>query len=496
MRVGKRTGRLAPQHRLLAFALCLAAGQGFAASAVDEPVGSRAQDRQRAAYEAFQRNQAQRYEQFQEDRQADYEAFTEERRRAYERFTGIAAEAAEEELDRLGARWEDPELSSQKVWVEYSEDLAERRRVDFEAGTISFESRGGDLEATETDPLRAKLRALLLEDRRQAFARDSVAQTIERRGQASLDDFVRGEIPSSLVLWPYLTGESEVDADQVEMVVSLLLARAEYSERSVRGETMQQVTIPMDTQTLLAQLEKLQSGEFAAPMPTFPTQEIPRPLLDRAESPPPITRPTEEPQRPTQSPPARSPAPTAPPPSSSNRLPVRARALLGSIRSHGDPRSLDRALLFAIIETESAFNPMARSPAPAYGLMQIVPRSAGQDASAVLFGRPRILSPSYLYDPDRNIEIGAIYLDILLNRYLAGIKNPRSRLYCAIAAYNTGAGNVFRAFTGRTKPKAAFREINALSPEDVYRHLIWELPYRETRQYLAKVVERIDDYRP
>jgi membrane-bound lytic murein transglycosylase C len=176
-------------------------------------------------------------------------------------------------------------------------------------------------------------------------------------------------------------------------------------------------------------------------------------------------------------------------------LPVRARSFAASVSRHGGGRGLDPALVFAIMETESAFNPLARSHVPAYGLMQIVPRSAGLDATAELFGRARLLSPSYLYDPDRNVQIGAIYLDILWNRYLAGVRSPKSRLYCVIAAYNTGAGNVFRAFTGRTRSKAAFEAINAMQPDDVYRKLIWDLPYKETRDYLAKVVRRMDTYR-
>ena len=127
--------------------------------------------------------------------------------------------------------------------------------------------------------------------------------------------------------------------------------------------------------------------------------------------------------------------------------------------------------------------------------MQIVPRSAGRDASAVLFGRARLIAPSYLYDPERNIQIGAIYLDVVMNRYLKGIRDPQSRLYCAIAAYNTGAGNVFRAFTGGTRPKAAFRAINAMAPEDVYRELVWRLPYGESRRYVTNVVQRMAKYR-
>jgi len=157
-------------------------------------------------------------------------------------------------------------------------------------------------------------------------------------------------------------------------------------------------------------------------------------------------------------------------------------------------RGLDRASVFAIIETEPAFNPLARSPAPAYGLMQIVPRSSGLDATQVLFGRSRILAPSYLYNAEKNIEIGAIYLELLFDRYLSGIQDPRSRLYCVIAAYNTGAGNVFRTFTGRTRSQAAFAEINAMPPDGVYRHLIRNLPYGETRRYLADVVDRMAKY--
>ena len=41
---------------------------------------------------------------------------------------------------------------------------------------------------------------------------------------------------------------------------------------------------------------------------------------------------------------------------------------------------IDPAIVFAIIHTESSFNPKARSHIPAYGLMQLVPKSGGRDA--------------------------------------------------------------------------------------------------------------------
>ena len=97
-------------------------------------------------------------------------------------------------------------------------------------------------------------------------------------------------------------------------------------------------------------------------------------------------------------------------------------------------------------------------------------------------------------DSNKNIEVGATYLNILYYRYLRGIKNEDSRLFCTIAAYNTGAGNVAKAFTGKRRLKSALAKINALSPQEVYDHLIEHLPYEETRKYLAKVTKRIPKY--
>src|SRR5690554_6218531 len=106
---------------------------------------------------------------------------------------------------------------------------------------------------------------------------------------------------------------------------------------------------------------------------------------------------------------------------------------------------VEPALVMAIMQTESAFNPMARSHIPAFGLMQIVPSSAGRDASKAVWGKDQLLSGQQLFNPHTNIELGCAYLNILDTRYLAAIKHPQSRLYCTICAYNTGAGNVARA---------------------------------------------------
>jgi membrane-bound lytic murein transglycosylase C len=151
-------------------------------------------------------------------------------------------------------------------------------------------------------------------------------------------------------------------------------------------------------------------------------------------------------------------------------------------------------LIFAIMETESSFNPMAKSHIPAYGLMQIVPQTAGRDATRYLYGKSKILAPSYLYKPENNITIGAAYLHILHYKYMRKVKDPESRMYCAIAAYNTGASNVAKAFINRASFNKAVVEINKLTPVEVYDKLRNYLPRKETRNYVEKVSRRMEKY--
>ena len=143
-------------------------------------------------------------------------------------------------------------------------------------------------------------------------------------------------------------------------------------------------------------------------------------------------------------------------------------------------------LVYAIIKTESNFNQFAMSGAGAIGLMQIVPVSAGRDAYLHVKGKRWTPSKKYLFDAKNNIELGAAYINIIDKKYLKGIKNPISREYCVISAYNTGSGNVLKAFS-RDKTKAK-KIINSKKPSEVYTRLRLNLPYKETRRYLKKVV--------
>jgi len=102
-------------------------------------------------------------------------------------------------------------------------------------------------------------------------------------------------------------------------------------------------------------------------------------------------------------------------------------------------------LVRAVIQTESAFDPSARSAKGAMGLMQLMP------ATAADYG---VTAP---YDPDQNVRGGVAYLKDLLDRY---DKNEE----LALAAYNAGPSTVDRY--GQRVP-----------------------PYRETRTYLKRIKE-------
>lgn len=85
--------------------------------------------------------------------------------------------------------------------------------------------------------------------------------------------------------------------------------------------------------------------------------------------------------------------------------------------------NLPEALLLAVIDIESGWNPLAVSRVGAMGLMQLMPRTA------------RSMRVRDAFDARQNILGGARYLRILANKYAGD-------MVLTLSAYNAGEGNV------------------------------------------------------
>lgn len=171
---------------------------------------------------------------------------------------------------------------------------------------------------------------------------------------------------------------------------------------------------------------------------------------------------------------------------------VRVRKYKNFVETFAKKYDVSKNLVYAIIKTESNFNQFAISNAGAYGLMQIVPKTAGIDAYNYTKGKKWKPTKEYLFDAKNNIELGTAYLRLLDTEYLSGIYNNISREYCVITAYNTGSGNVLKAFsTDRQKAKNI---INAQKPSQVYDSLQNNLKYDEPKRYLKKVLTFKKDF--
>lgn len=144
------------------------------------------------------------------------------------------------------------------------------------------------------------------------------------------------------------------------------------------------------------------------------------------------------------------------------------------------------ALIFAVIETESSFNPLAVSHAGAYGLMQVMQKTAGRDVFQRIYKKQGQPGRRTLLKAATNIDIGTAYLSILRDVYLRKIKGQLKRQYCVIAAYNGGAGNLLKTF--HRSRKKALQRINNMTAEQVYRTIVRHHPKKESRDYLQKVV--------
>lgn len=170
------------------------------------------------------------------------------------------------------------------------------------------------------------------------------------------------------------------------------------------------------------------------------------------------------------------------------QLEIRSYKYANIVRRASKKYGIPEDLIYAIIKTESSFNPYAVSWANAYGLMQVVPKTAGRDVFKLVKKRSGQPTPEYLFNPENNIDAGTAYFYILKNRYLKDVQHPTSLEYSMISAYNGGTGGVLNTFNRKDR-KRAMRDLNSLHPNQVFWALTKKHPNAEARRYLEKVTK-------
>lgn len=141
-----------------------------------------------------------------------------------------------------------------------------------------------------------------------------------------------------------------------------------------------------------------------------------------------------------------------------------------SLFQRAEEYQLDPYLVAALIRTESRFRPDATSAQGARGLMQIMPETGEWAAEQINIPYDAEL----LYDPDYNIRLGSWYLASLRQEF-------GGDMVLALAAYNAGHSNVQRWLSE-----------NRWTGEHA---TLDQIPFRETRNYVARVMRDHDFYK-
>jgi soluble lytic murein transglycosylase len=130
--------------------------------------------------------------------------------------------------------------------------------------------------------------------------------------------------------------------------------------------------------------------------------------------------------------------------------------------------TLDPLVVLSLIRQESVFNPLARSPVGARGLMQLMPSTAKRFRRSV--------RDKHLIIPQINMELGVKYVKGLLKRY-------DGNLVYVLAAYNAGESRVER-----------WKEMYFDSDQTILKN-IESIPFLETRNYVKLIFRNLFFYK-
>lgn len=366
-------------------------------------------------YDRYVREQKAAMEQMKGDQDSEIE----EMNRQYEEYVKAEKEAYSKFVKEMSAKWGEGNVaeSTQKDWVEYSDNGNSRSIVDFENGEATVEVVTAPGKNVSKKELEKTVKILILNKGKTKDYDSSVEKAETLSEEPVLQGLV--ETPS---------GET-VDENNVNESVKEIVENAVVEVKTVKDPDGKE--------------HQITSVSFGL---------IP------------------------------------------DHIRVRAEKFADQVGKYCGQFKVEPSLAYAVIQTESSFNPKAKSYVPAYGLMQIVPASAGADCAQSLkknFSKP---TANYLYDPDNNIEMGVHYISLLRKRYFKDVTDKKKQDLCIIASYNTGAGNLARALRGDTNIKKAIPQINGMTYDELFAYLKKNL-LKETQNYIVNVTERANNFK-
>lgn len=414
--------------------------------------------------------------------QAEYIKFVSDYLNEYDQWRAEYLTGFDKAQSKIIQRWGDDDIADKQRNVQYSGDLTSKSVVDYKNNEAVIEVLvDNDLSAEETQKVLVNKVALLAEDKTSNIA-DVAASVKEIKPENITVEAVEYSDNSEKKAKEIILQQTISYMQEADKKADTLLAE----NSNISPEIIEEVVAKKKAQLKEEEQKRLTAvsanyqalRETAAEQLPEKPETVKTPVVVKTAAKKKVKYKVTLPK---------------------NSLAKRARNFTAFAEKESKEFDVPAALIMAIMHSESAFDPNAKSPIPAYGLMQIVPRTAGHDVNKLIRHIDKPMRPKELYVPDINVETGSAYLSILNNRYLKSIKNPQSRLYCTIAAYNTGAGNVAKVFNkkgeGNTRNiRRAAKVINKLSPQEVYDALMRKLPYDETKHYLKKVSRRIALY--
>ncbi|MDN2666853.1 transglycosylase SLT domain-containing protein [Vibrio sp. 14N.309.X.WAT.E.F5] len=457
--------------------------------------------------------------QSQEDKIKEFHAYVNAYLDEYEAWRDEYTNNLDQRRSDLIKDWGEGEVSSQTKQVEYSQGDQVKTAVDYESNTatvsvlVDEDSTPDEIKALVKEiPVEVEGQSVELADLKAAD--HAVLYSLEKEQQEK--DFVIDQTQSQM-------NELDVQAERLiqsntGIPDSFIYQRAHNKKLALISKAQQRIAAQTKLydemrakygievtrpEPQVEQVEKVESPKEVAKLepvaePKQPSKVVEKTIENAVEKVPEINAVKLEPAVEVAATPVKpKKVVTYKVKLPENSLKARASKYSALAEKESKNWEIDAALIMAIMHSESAFRPDAKSHVPAFGLMQVVPTSAGHDVNKQVRNIDAPMKVADLYQPVINVETGTAYLDILNSKYLRRIKNDESRLYCVIAAYNTGAGNVARAFNKdrSTSIGKASKVINELTPQEVYDQLVANLPYDETKNYLKKVNSRIALYK-